>query len=80
MTKKQVQSFEAAYQAAMTQWGEHNMITQRAEMVMVEARAQYTLEAPKRERSKALRQARHQAYTECGMVRVKGALGGTYYE
>ena len=22
----------------------------------------------------------HQAYTDCGMVRVKGNLGGTYYE
>ena len=26
------------------------------------------------------RKARHQAYLDCGMVRVKGALGGVYYE
>ena len=27
-----------------------------------------------------IRRARHQAYLDCGMVRVKGMLGGTYYE
>ena len=33
-----------------------------------------------RERKNAARRARHQAYLDCGMKRVKGSLGGTYYE
>jgi hypothetical protein len=33
----------------------------------------------RRERN-AARRARHQAFTDCGLKRVKGALGGTYYE
>lgn len=31
-------------------------------------------------RDRANTKARHEAYTSCGMVRVKGNLGGTYYE
>ena len=34
----------------------------------------------KRIRHNRARQARHQAYLDCGMIRVKGALGGVYYE
>ena len=34
----------------------------------------------KRLRRNALARARHQAMLDCGLVRVKGALGGTYYE
>ena len=34
----------------------------------------------KRIRRNATARARHDAYTSCGLVRVKGALGGTYYE
>ena len=36
--------------------------------------------ARKRERANAARRAKHAAYTSCGMTRVKGALGGVYYE
>lgn len=32
------------------------------------------------ERKNAARRAKHAAYTSCGLVRVKGALGGVYYE
>lgn len=31
------------------------------------------------DRKNAARRAKHQAYLDCGMVRVKGNLGGTYY-
>jgi hypothetical protein len=31
-------------------------------------------------RARSNRKARHQAMLDCGLVRVKGALGGTYYE
>jgi len=31
-------------------------------------------------RANRLRRERHQVYTDLGMVRVKGNLGGTYYE
>lgn len=34
----------------------------------------------KNARARDARQAKHDAYTSCGLVRVKGALGGTYYE
>ena len=34
----------------------------------------------KRKHRNAQRRARHQAYLDCGMKRVKGGLGGTYYE
>jgi hypothetical protein len=34
----------------------------------------------KRIRHNRARQAIHQAYLDCGMVRVKGSLGGVYYE
>jgi hypothetical protein len=27
-----------------------------------------------------IRRARHEAYTACGLTRVRGNLGGTYYE
>lgn len=33
----------------------------------------------RRERNVARRE-KHAAYTSCGLKRVKGALGGTYYE
>jgi len=33
-----------------------------------------------RKRKNAQRRARHQAYTDLGMRRVKGSLGGTYYK
>jgi len=33
-----------------------------------------------KDRKNAARRAKHQAYTDCGMKRVKGALGGVYYE
>ena len=33
-----------------------------------------------RKRANANRRARHAALTSIGMVRVRGALGGTYYE
>jgi len=31
-------------------------------------------------RASASRKAREQAYKDCGLVKVKGALGGTYWE
>ena len=31
-------------------------------------------------KSSANRKAREQAYKDCGLVKVKGALGGTYWE
>ena len=34
----------------------------------------------KRLRRNGLARARHQAMLDCGLVRVKGALGGIYYE
>jgi hypothetical protein len=34
----------------------------------------------KRRASRLARAARHAAYTSCGMKRVRGALGGVYYE
>lgn len=34
----------------------------------------------KRDRENRARRARHAAYTDLGMVRVRGALGGVYYE
>ena len=34
----------------------------------------------KRLRRNALARARHRAMLDCGLVRVKGALGGVYYE
>lgn len=32
------------------------------------------------DRKNAARRAKHAAYRDCGMVRVRGALGGVYYE
>jgi hypothetical protein len=37
-------------------------------------------EAIKAEKKNSARRARHSAYTDLGLKRVKGALGGTYYE
>lgn len=37
-------------------------------------------EGAKRAKRNAARRARHEAYTSLGMKRVKGNLGGTYYE
>lgn len=34
----------------------------------------------KRAAAKAKRKAREDAYRSCGLVKVKGALGGTYWE
>ena len=34
----------------------------------------------RRKRAAALRKERHQIMTDLGLVRVKGMLGGTYYE
>lgn len=34
----------------------------------------------KRARANAARRARHEALTSLGLTRVKGALGGVYYE
>jgi len=31
-------------------------------------------------RAKVTRKAKEQAYKDCGLVKVKGALGGTYWE
>ena len=36
--------------------------------------------AQKRIRKNVARRAQHAAYTSCGLVRVRGNLGGTYYE
>jgi hypothetical protein len=36
--------------------------------------------ASRREKVNATRRARHEAMLACGMKRVKGNLGGTYYE
>jgi hypothetical protein len=33
-----------------------------------------------RARAKAIRKAREEAYKSCGLVKVKGALGGVYWE
>lgn len=33
-----------------------------------------------KDQKNAARRARHQAYTDLGMVRVRGSQGGTYYE
>jgi hypothetical protein len=38
------------------------------------------LEQATKDRKNAARRAKHQAYTDCGMKRVRGALGGVYYE
>jgi hypothetical protein len=38
------------------------------------------LERVRKDKKNAARRARHQAYTDCGMKRVRGALGGVYYE
>jgi hypothetical protein len=37
-------------------------------------------EEEKRAKRNAARRAKHAAYTSCGMKRVRGALGGVYYE
>lgn len=36
--------------------------------------------AREKERKNAARRGRHEAYTSLGLKRVKGALGGVYYE
>lgn len=36
--------------------------------------------AAKRAAARRQRKARHEAMLDCGMVKVRGALGGTYYE
>ena len=36
--------------------------------------------APAKKRKNAARRARHQVMTDLGLVRVRGALGGVYYE
>lgn len=36
--------------------------------------------AYKQAKNNQARRARHQAYLDCGMIRVRGALGGVYYE
>lgn len=37
-------------------------------------------ERARKDRKNAARRAKHQAYLDCGMKRVRGALGGVYYE
>jgi hypothetical protein len=37
-------------------------------------------ELAKRKKRNDARKARDDAYRSCGMVKVRGALGGTYYE
>jgi hypothetical protein len=39
-----------------------------------------TVARAKKDKKNAARRAKHQAYTDCGMKRVRGALGGVYYE
>ena len=77
MTKARVTQLAGEYQNALAQWGEHNMITQRAEIAYREAQGKYDAAKARRNES---RRAYHDAMTSCGLVRVKGALGGTYYE
>ena len=38
------------------------------------------LEQARKDRKNAARRAKHAAYTSLGLKRVKGALGGVYYE
>lgn len=38
------------------------------------------LERARKDRKNAARRAKHQAYLDCGLKRVRGALGGIYYE
>jgi hypothetical protein len=45
-----------------------------------EAAVAKLLAAVRVERKNAARRARHEAYTSAGMKRVRGSLGGVYYE
>jgi rRNA maturation endonuclease Nob1 len=43
-------------------------------------RAYVIRESAKRARARENRKARESAYRDCGMIKVRGALGGTYWE
>ena len=49
-----------------------------AEQLLAEQNAKAT--AARRAKAKAARQAREQVMKDSGLVKVKGALGGTYWE
>jgi len=77
MTRAQVNQLGTDYQNAIETWGEHNQITVRAFIAYTEAKTAYERAATKR---KLARLAKNQSMKDCGLVKVRGNLGGTYWE
>ncbi len=74
MTRIQQQRFDSAVDALMSVQG---MERTAAEAVV---RARFAARKHKSQIATSARRARHDAYMSLGMVRVRGALGGVYYE
>jgi hypothetical protein len=73
MTKAHVTSLANKYLSALVDFGPNNMATQRAEIAWHEADAKY--------KSQRLQRAsRDKAMRDCGLTKVRGALGGVYWE
>lgn len=76
-TQAAIDHLAGDYQRALAEWGEHNLVTVRAEIAYRDA---YKAYLKQKERARANRRARVDAYESVGMVRVHSASGRTYWE
>lgn len=61
-------------------WTIKRGVVVESEFGRFDTKEQAEKELAKRKKRNDARKARDDAYRSCGMVKVRGALGGTYYE
>lgn len=77
MTKADLQILNNKYDDVVDSLGENHPLAQKAKVDYYTARAKYQRQAQRRKEN---RRDRHEALTSLGLVKVRGALGGIYYE